>query len=45
MYEIRATFSGNNTFAFNTGDLGAITLLGCEVYFYGNSNPLGTKEK
>ena len=45
MYEIRATFSGNNTFAFNTGDLSAITLLGCEVYFYGNSKSIGNKGK
>ena len=45
VYEIRATFSGNNTFAFNTGDLSAITLLGCEVYFYGNSKSIGNKGK
>jgi len=44
-YETRATFSGNNTFAFNTEDLGAITLLGCEVYFYGNSKSIGNKGK
>ena len=39
------TFSGNNTFAFNTGELGAITLIGCTVYFYGNSKSIGNKGK